>query len=271
MKQVRLALSGSGYRLPAHLGALYAVDEAGLSVPEISSTSGGSIIAALFASGISLADLRELCMTLDWAPYMTFSPWTFITKGALCTGDRLLDFLMLKTQGKTFADIDIDLKIVASDWLTEKEFVFSKATTPTAPIALAARASASIPLVFVPVDYAGISAVDGGCCENLPAGVLTVDDIPRIGISLQSDDAPLKPGKYGFRTFLPRLIDLLLASNETSQLALYLKNNTTIVRVPTGNASSFDRNMDTATRQMLFDAGHAATKAALSALNPASL
>lgn len=262
-KPIRVALSGSGFRLGAHLGALQAIEDAGYEVIELAGTSGGSIVASLYASGMSLADLRGLCMTMDWSPMMSFSPWSLISKQAFCSGGALLAFLQRKTGTKTFADLAINLKVIASDLLTEKEFVFSRATTADAPIALAARASASIPLVYEPVAYADALLVDGGCCNNVPANVLTADYAPRMGIYLESDDAPLKPGDYGLATLAPRIIDLLLASNEASHVALDTKNGATIIRVPTGYASSLDRNMPTEIRQRLIDDGYAATKAVL--------
>jgi len=262
-KPIRVALSGSGFRLGAHLGALQAIEDAGYEVIELAGTSGGSIVASLYASGMSLADLRQLCMTMDWSPMMSFSPWAFISKQAFCSGETLLDFLTKQTEGKTFADLSVDLKVIASDLLTEKEFVFSRATTSDAPIALAARASASIPIVFAPVAYGDALMVDGGCCNNVPASVLTADYAPRVGIYLESDDSALKPGSYGLATLAPRIIDLLLASNEDSHVALDTKNGATIVRVQTGYASSLDRNMPTAIRQRLIDDGYATTKAAL--------
>lgn len=264
---IRVALSGSGFRLGAHLGALKAIEDAGFEVVELAGTSGGSIVASAYASGVSLDSLTQMCMSLDWSPMMSFSAWTLVTKQSLCAGDALLAFLQKLTNGKTFADLSVDLKVVASDLLTEKEFEFSKEATPDAPIALAARASASIPVVFTPVAYKNVLLVDGGCCDNVPASNLTVDEVPRVGIYLESDDAPLLPGVYGIKTLAPRMIDLLLASNEASHVELDTKNGAQIIRVPTGFASSFDRNMATATRQKLYDAGYASTAAALKTLS----
>ena len=270
-KPIRVALSGSGFRLGAHLGALQAIADAGYEVIELAGTSGGSIVATLFASGMPLDVLREMCMTLDWSPMMSFSPWALIAKQSYSTGNALLQFLEKLTEGKTFADLSIDLKVIASDLLTEKEYVFDRASTPAAPIALAARASASIPIVFAPVAYENVLCVDGGCADNLPAGKLTVDDAPRIGIYLESDDTPLLPGAYGLKTLAPRIIDLLLASNEASHIALDTKDGATIVKVQTGYASSLDRNMPAAIRQRLYDDGYSATKASLAAVAAGSL
>jgi NTE family protein len=270
-KPIRVALSGSGFRLGAHLGALQAIEDAGYEVVEIAGTSGGSIVASLYASGMTLDGLRQLCMTLNWAPYMTFSPWAILTRQVLCTGNALLDFLTRQTAGKRFSDLAIDLKCIASDLVTESEFQFSRHNTPDMSIALAARASASIPIVFAPVEYGAGVYQDGGMCDNIPVSDLTIDAIPRIGIYLQSNDPPLLPNKRSIIDLAPRMIDLLLASNEAAHVHLDTKNGALIVPVETAYASSFDRNMTLAIRQRLFNDGYAATKTALAALNPSSL
>ncbi|MBR7979212.1 patatin-like phospholipase family protein [Burkholderia cenocepacia] len=179
------------------------------------------------------------------------------------SGEALREYLTGVTGGKTFAELDIDLKVIATDLLSEREFQFSRETTPEVPVALAARASASIPIVFAQVAVAGGLFVDGGMCDNMPVSDLTVDDVPRVGIFLESDDLPLMPGTYGIATLAPRMIDVMLASNEESHCALDQLTGATFVRVPTGYASSFDRHMPVATRQRLYDDGYKVTAAAL--------
>ncbi|KWK75802.1 patatin-like phospholipase family protein [Burkholderia ubonensis] len=263
MKPIRVALSGSGFRLGAHLGALQAIENAGYTIIELAGTSGGSIVAGLFASGVPLDVMRQMLMELDWSRMMSFSPWALIRHQALCTGDALLQYLLGTTNGKTFAQLDVDLKVIAADLLTEREFQFSRERTPDIPVALAARASASIPIVFAPVAVAGGLMVDGGMCDNIPVSDLTVDGVPRVGIYLVADDSPLPLGKYGIATLAPRMIDIMLASNEETHVALDSRDGATIIHVPTGYASSFDRRMALATRQRLYDDGYTVTAAAL--------
>ncbi|WP_232457365.1 hypothetical protein [Burkholderia ubonensis] len=97
----------------------------------------------------------------------------------------------------------------------------------------------------------------------MPVSDLTVDDVPRVGIYLVSDDAPLPPGSYGLATLAPRIIDLMLAACEATHVALDSQNGATIIHVPAGYASSFDRHMAVAACQRLYDDGYAATAATL--------
>ncbi|WP_280529144.1 patatin-like phospholipase family protein [Burkholderia perseverans] len=267
MRPIRVALSGSGFRLPAHLGALQAIVDAGREIRELSGTSGGSIVAALYAAGMSLSDMHSLCMSLDWSPMMRFSAWSAVRRKALCSGDELLSFLTDATGGRTFAQLGVELKIVAADLLTEREFQLSRATTPDVPIALAARASASIPFVFPPVAVAGALLVDGGTADNVPVSDLVFDEVPRLGVFLRSDDAVLPPGDYGLRVLAPRVIDLMLASNESARIAADVRSGAVVVSVPTGYASSFDRNMSVDVRQRLYNDGYRIVAAALAGMD----
>ncbi|WGY69869.1 hypothetical protein KEC55_07850 [Burkholderia cepacia] len=70
---------------------------------------------------------------------------------------------------------------------------------------------------------------------------------------------------FGLPTLAPRIIDLMLAACEATHVALDSLNGATIVRVPSGYASSFDRHMAVATRQRLYHDGYNVTREALPA------
>ncbi len=262
-KQLRLAFSGSGFRLPAFCGVLSAIEEAGWDIVELAGTSGGSICAALYASGMNADQMTHMAISQDWSKMLTFDPFRGVIHGGYCSGDVLEEFLLEHTKNKTFADIEVDLKIVASDLVTESEVIFSKATTPNMPIGLAARASASIPFVYVPVSYKNWLLVDGGCCNNIPVDRLVVDGIPRFGVYLVSSDSPLAPGSYGPSTIAERVIDLMLASNEDAHVADAAATGAKIIHIDTSYAGSLDRHMLSTTRIRLIADGRAAMQQAL--------
>lgn len=262
-KPIRVALSGSGFKVPAHVGALMAIQDAGYEVVQIAGTSGGSIVASLLASGMSINAMHDLCMTMDWSPMLTFNPWSLITKMGYCSGQTLLDWLTEQTGGKTFRDLPIDLSIVASDVAQEAPYLFSKATTPDAPVALAARASAAIPGVYAPVQYGGALNFDGGMVDNMPSDCLTVDDIPRLSINLVSKGTPLPAGTHSLFSIAPRVIDLMLSSNENTHVDLDKSRGGHFAFIETGYASALDRNMAKSVRQRLMHDGYVGAQAAL--------
>ena len=55
-----LVLSGGSVRAAAHVGVLKAVEEYKLEPQVVVGTSGGSIVAALYAAGLTAAELEDL-------------------------------------------------------------------------------------------------------------------------------------------------------------------------------------------------------------------
>jgi len=263
MKPIRVALSGSGTKAPSHVGALAAIEDAGYEIVELAGTSGGALCAALYACGMRAPALHDLVMQMDWAPLMAVSPWSILAGKGYCSGDALLKFMTAQTGGKTFADLEIDLTIMASDVSSEVPYRFDRQLTPGIPVALAGRASASIPIVFAPVLIGSAVLMDGGLVVNLPVDLLTVDSTPRLGVELTSQCEPFKPGHQGLNKIVPHLIDLMIQSTEDAHIELGKLKGAQVVQVDTSFASPLDRKMTLATRERLYANGYAATSLAL--------
>src|SRR5471030_1502009 len=113
MTAINTAFSGSGFKFPAHVGALSALLKAGLIPEEVAGTSGGSIVAALYACGHDIDSLVELTMNNDWSSMLTPTPssWPGIS---WCNGNNLHEWLLQMTEEKTFIELDHDLTVIAS-------------------------------------------------------------------------------------------------------------------------------------------------------------
>jgi NTE family protein len=263
-KPIRIAFSGSGFKVPAHVGALQAICDAGYAPVELAGTSGGSICAALVACGMSLADMKTLALTYDWSDMLSFSALAALRLRGFCDGDNLMAWLVEHTGGKTFGQTDIELKAVASNVANEAPYDFSRVTTPDVSVATAVRASTSIPFVFEPVVVGDALLADGGMVNNIPVDRLTVDDVPRLGVQLVSFDIPIKPSaRLWPHQLATRLIDLMLSACESTHVSAAQAAGARMAFVETGFASTLDRNMPLEIRQRLFDSGYAAAAAAL--------
>ena len=268
MKPIRVALSGSGFKFPAHVGALKAIRDEGFAPVEYAGTSGGSIISALAASGMSVDAMEALTLSRDWSDMLTFSPWSLLTKIGYCTGDTLLGFLNDMTKGVAFKDLSVDLSIVASDIGGAKPYLFSKITTPYASVALAARASASIPFVYAPIQYGKAYLMDGGLVNNIPVDLLAAGYAPRIGIQLISKTSQLRTGVHGVLDIAPRVIGLMLSSNDETHVDLGCSQGARVAWVETVYVDGLDRNMSKSDRQRLMADGYAAAKKLLETVDP---
>lgn len=262
MKPIRIALSGSGYKFPAHVGALLALRDAGYRPVEYAGTSGGSIIATLAAAGMDLDLMRDLTLKQDWSMMLKWNPLA-LWSGGFCNGETLYSWIDRMVGKKTFADLTTNLTVVASDVVSEEPFIFSRQKTPEAPIAKAARASASIPVVYTPVTYGSSLLMDGGMEDNIPADLLVADSVPRLGVQLVSKASPFSAGEKKLSHLVPRLLDLILTSLENAHVTIAHQSGANFAFVETGFAGGLDCNMPADIRHRLMDSGYQTTKTAL--------
>jgi len=153
--------AGGGTRLPAHLGVLKALAELDISFDHLVGVSGGSIIASLYACGLTLKEIKTIALETNYGQFREFSLIKLIRSGGLSSGDVFEQWVDKHLNGKTFADIDKNLHIVATDVTTSKPVIFDRETTPDMKISLAVRFSMSIPLVFSFKSFGKRIMVDG--------------------------------------------------------------------------------------------------------------
>lgn len=195
-----VALSGGSVRGMSHIGALRALEEEGLKPDMVAGTSAGSIVASLYATGMSLeciekAVLKHATHMVDFdlsgmlAAIMKIGP---LFKGypvidGLVKGNRIECIMRKLTGEKKMCEANIPLAITATDVIDGGAVVFvsDKKYKPYASgamychdvlIAEAVRASIAIPVIFRPktmeVNGRRRRLVDGGVVNNLPIDVL---------------------------------------------------------------------------------------------------
>ena len=64
-KKIGLALGSGSARGWAHIGAIEAIEEAGIPIHCIAGTSIGAFVGAVYATG-HLASLKEFALQMDW-------------------------------------------------------------------------------------------------------------------------------------------------------------------------------------------------------------
>ena len=69
-----LALSGGGARGIAHIGALRALEEAGIPVDAIAANSMGAVVGGIYATGRTAGELEQIVRSMDWASLFSGRP-----------------------------------------------------------------------------------------------------------------------------------------------------------------------------------------------------
>jgi NTE family protein len=159
--RIGLALGGGAARGFAHVGVIQVLEEAGIRPVLVSGTSAGSLVAALYASGKTGAQLQHIAETMEEA---TIADWTLqvFTRGAL-GGEALAKYVNTQLGQKPIEAMPMPLGIVATDLNSGNDIVFQRGDTGTA-----VRASSAVPAVFQPVKIGNREYVDGGLVSPVP-------------------------------------------------------------------------------------------------------
>lgn len=212
LRQYRLgiALSGGGARGFAHIGALKAIEEAGLKPDIIAGVSAGSIAGSLYAAGIKLDDILPLFAHLGLTDFLSFP----LRRGAgIFTLHKLARFIEKNTGFTRLEDLPTRLIIGATDFDHAVPACFTKG-----PLGRCVEASCSIPIVFAPVEIGGVHYVDGGVMRNLPAWTIRERCQTLIGINC----SPMVSAHYKDSTIdmALRTFHIMARSNQNMDMQL---------------------------------------------------
>jgi NTE family protein len=194
---IGLVLGGGGARGSAHIGVIRALEEMRVPIDCVVGTSMGSLVGALYATGMSVPEMEETIAGIDWevlfrdetprvdqpyrrkrddeifalyGPKIGIGPDTSLIPTGLISGQNI-NFLFEsliseRVQVEHFDELTLPFRAVAADLLTGEAVVMDRGN-----LALAMRASMSVPAVFDPVSRDGRLLVDGGIANNLPVDV----------------------------------------------------------------------------------------------------
>ncbi|MBH1986916.1 MAG: patatin-like phospholipase family protein [Burkholderiales bacterium] len=157
--RIGLALGGGAARGFAHIGVLQVLEEHGIKPDLVVGTSAGSVVAALYASGKTPAELHTMAMTLDES---SITDWVFPGR-SLLKGEALARFIRTQTGGKPIESMRLPLGIVAADLQSGQPILFRRGDP-----GVAVRASSAVPAVFEPVKMGGREYIDGGAVSPVP-------------------------------------------------------------------------------------------------------
>jgi NTE family protein len=253
LPKIGLALGGGAARGFAHVGVIQVLEEAGIKPDYVVGTSAGSLVAAIYASGKTGAQLQVISENMEEA---ALTDWTlpFVSRGML-RGEALARYVSGQVGGKTIESFPLPLGIVATDLHNGKGVLFQTGDTATA-----VRASSAVPGVFQPVKIGTREYVDGGLVSPVPvryARQMGAEVVIAVDISATPESNPaLSTMDIMLQTF---------AIMSLSINAFELKEADVAVRPALSGVSS----ADFASKRKSIEAGRAAMLAALPQLRTA--
>ncbi len=158
-----LALGGGGGLGIAHIGVIKALEELGIVPSFVAGTSAGSVIGAMYASGLNSAQMTEIAKTVKVKDIRNSS---FLLKPSSAENiEEILNDVFKKEL--VFSELKVPFTAVSCDMRTGKEMDINYGS-----VAKAVAGSCAVPGVFKPVVYNDMHLVDGGLKNNLPTDVV---------------------------------------------------------------------------------------------------
>jgi len=192
--KVAIVLSGGGAKGIAHIPLLQTLDSLGIVPDLIVGTSMGSLVGGFYAMGYSGDSIAAITKRANWdeliggkislkdvsieeksefGKYLVdfdIKGGKLKTSGSLLSDQYLREFFSIYTYPISkildFDNFPIPYRAIATDIVNGEEVVLDKGS-----LAVAMRASMSIPSIFKPVPYKDVLLVDGGILNNFPVDV----------------------------------------------------------------------------------------------------
>jgi len=168
--RIGLALGGGGAKGLAHIGFLKILDELEITPAIISGTSMGAMIGAMYCSGLSAVEIEEIYEKTTLIELGRLIDLAIPAIHGLAKGDKISRFLTKEIGLSTFENLQIPLKVIATDYWQKKQIVLDHGD-----LAKAVRASISVPGIFEPVLLNNHVLTDGGAVNPVPYDIIRDD------------------------------------------------------------------------------------------------
>jgi len=168
---VNLVLSGGGMKGVAHLPLLEYIEERGIKINSISGASVGALVAALYASGISTSEIRQIFTEIPLFKYT----WIKAGIGGVFDSNRYVDFFRSKLK-EDFNDLNIPIHVCATNITVGKPEYFNSGNLLETVVA-----SCALPGMFSTVTIDDMVYSDGGIMDNFPILPFADSEYPIIG------------------------------------------------------------------------------------------
>ncbi|MCA0395533.1 MAG: patatin-like phospholipase family protein [Proteobacteria bacterium] len=175
--RVGLALGGGAAKGFAHIGVIKMLEANGIRADVVAGTSAGSVVGALYASGLDPFEMQRRAMAMDESGIRDVR----LFSGGLIQGQALQDYVNREVNQRPIDRMKKPFAAVATRLDTGDRTVFVRGNTGQA-----VRASSSVPGVFEPARIGSASYVDGGVVSPVPvdaARQLGADVVIAVDIS----------------------------------------------------------------------------------------
>ena len=162
--RIGLALGSGSSRGWAHIGAIRALEERGITPDLVCGSSIGALVGAAYAAG-ELDRLEKWVTSLAWTTVVRLMDLTW-RPGGLIRGQRLFNLFGSMFGDRDIADLAVPYGAVATELASGRELWLRQGK-----VLEAVRASCALPGLFTPALREGVLLVDGGLVNPVPVSM----------------------------------------------------------------------------------------------------
>lgn len=266
--RIGVVLGGGALKGMAHIGALKALEEAGLEPSLYAGSSIGAIMGAAMASGRTADELRERALRFRRRDLFRINHMGMLMERMLSRSiylesplrslcDELID------EG-TFDTFRMPLLVTAVDIDRGLPLVFGRPGLRAVKVRDAVYASCALPGFFPPGVVGHWVCVDGGTTNNLPIDVTALEADIIIAVDVGIADVPeiADAAEQGFASIFMRSAALMMHEQQQNVLEHWTAPPLLLVRPPVSHIGPFSFNRI----EELIELGYTSTKEALKSL-----
>lgn len=267
---IGLVLGGGGARGAAHVGVLKVLERERIPVSYIAGTSVGSFVGGLYAAGYSADEIEAIIIGIDWKDMFRDDSYRQnlpmrrkdedlryllnfkmgIRKGRLVfprgvlQGQKLLLLLRRLTlpvwEIDHFDHLPIPFRCIGTDIGSGESMIFKEGD-----LALAIRASMSVPAAYAPILVDERLIVDGGIVNNVPIDVAQAMGAHRL-IAVNVQEPLTKTSELNSPLSISNQMLTILMKDRTDSILARMHPDDVLITPQLGDFSSveFDRSAE---------------------------
>ena len=222
--RVGVVLGGGALKGLAHIGALRALEEAGIRPDVYAGTSIGAMIAAAAASGLTAEHMAERASRLRRRDLFRINHLGMLMERMASRSIYLEAPLRALCEELvppgTFDDVATPLLVTAVDLERAMPVVFGRPGMRNVRVRDAVYASCALPGFFPPGVVNGRSYIDGGTTDNLPVAIAALDVDALIAIDVGIADVPVEKHatSQGFASIFMRAASMMMHEQQQQTL-----------------------------------------------------
>lgn len=267
---LHLVLGAGGVKSLSYIGAIKALTEHGYSFASVSAASGGTLIAALLAAGLTSEEMERAIHDVDFTDlarekvwfFERFGNWPFAKFRASGVGEIFRKILGGDPQ---FKHLKIPFATMALDINSKELLVYSTESHKEMRVSEALSIATSVPMLMPPHQREGRLLIDGAIVSGCPAWLAEAHrnhpDVPVLALSAPKPPSDELPSSIG--VYLEQLFEAVSESHDQT-LMLQLAPNTRLRKIELFSTLRHDKfDLSEVEKDNLINNGYKVLKEAL--------